>query len=163
MMRPPPPALAITAALAQRALTRDAQPPTAARAATASATAAVSIALAAGAARQFRRQGTTVDPFDPARASALVTTGANAVSRNPMYVGMAGLLVANAVRRGSWTALLPVVGFTLLIDRVQIAAEEAALLARFGADYEAYRTAAPRWLGRRSLALAAEVRDRPPS
>lgn len=85
----------------------------------------------------------------------LVTTGANAVSRNPMYVGMAGLLVANALRRGSWTALLPVVAFTLVIDRVQIAAEEAALLAHFGADYEAYLAAVPRWIDGRSLSAYA--------
>ncbi len=69
-----------------------------------------------------------------------------------MYVGLAGLLVANAVRRGSWMALLPVAAFTLVIDRLQIAAEQSALLAKFGADYEAYRATVPRWLGRRSLA-----------
>ncbi|HLN77357.1 MAG TPA: isoprenylcysteine carboxylmethyltransferase family protein [Nocardioidaceae bacterium] len=153
-MRPPPPALAILSVLAQRALTRGAQPPTAARVAAASGIAAVSGALAAAAAREFRGQGTTFDPFDPARASVLVTTGANAVSRNPMYVGMAGLLVANAVRRGSWTALLPVVAFALVMDRVQIAAEEGALLARFGAGYESYCATVPRWLGRRSLSPA---------
>jgi protein-S-isoprenylcysteine O-methyltransferase Ste14 len=96
-----------------------------------------------------------VDPFDPARASVLVTTGANAVSRNPMYVGMTGLLVAHALRRGSWTALLPVAAFTLVIDRVQIAAEETALLARFGAEYEAYLETVPRWLDGRSLSARA--------
>jgi protein-S-isoprenylcysteine O-methyltransferase Ste14 len=76
----------------------------------------------------------------------LVTSGANAVSRNPMYVGLVGLLVANAVRRASWTALLPVAAFTLVIDRLQIEAEERALHARFGADYEVYRATVPRWL-----------------
>ena len=86
----------------------------------------------------------------PERASALITTGPNAVTRNPMYVGLTGLLVANAVRRGSWVALLPVATFVLVIDRVQVAAEESALLANFGADYEAYRATVPRWLGRRS-------------
>lgn len=150
VMRPPPPILAIAAALAQRALTRGAQPPTAVRAAAAGATAAVSVTLAVAAARQFSRHGTTVEPFDPSQASVLVTTGANAVSRNPMYVGLAGLLVANAVRLGSWPALLPVATFTLVIDRLQITAEESALLVNFGADYEAYRASVPRWLGRRS-------------
>ena len=68
-----------------------------------------------------------------------------------MYVGLAGLLVANAMRLGSWKALLPVAAFTLVIDRFQIAAEESALRDSFGADYDAYRVAVPRWLGRRSL------------
>lgn len=124
--------------------------------------------LAAASARQFRRQGTTVEPFEPSRATALVTTGVNAISRNPMYVGMAGLLVAHAMRLRSTTALLPAAVFIVVIDRVQIAAEEAALVAKFGADYEAYRESVPRWLDRRSITRAATLteafvgwRDRP--
>jgi protein-S-isoprenylcysteine O-methyltransferase Ste14 len=117
----------------------------------ATATAAVSGALATAAARQFGRQGTTLEPFNPALASVLVTTGANSVSRNPMYVGLAGLLVANAVRIGSWKTLLPLAAFTIVVDRVQVPAEESALLANFGADYEVYRASVPRWLGRNSV------------
>jgi protein-S-isoprenylcysteine O-methyltransferase Ste14 len=132
-------------------MTRDPPRPTAVRAAAATVTAAGSAALAAAAASQFRRQGTTLEPFDPAQASVLVTSGPNAVSRNPMYVGLAGLLVANAVRLGSWKALVPAAAFTLVIDRLQIAAEESALLTNFGAEYEAYRAMVPRWLDPRSL------------
>ncbi len=153
MKRLPPPLLALAAGFAQRALTPGAPPPSAARALVAGAVAGTSVGLAAASARQFRRQGTTVDPFDPSRAAVLVTTGVNAVSRNPMYVGMAGLLVANGVRRGAWAGLLPVAAFVLVIDRLQIAAEEPALRANFGADYEAYRASVPRWLDRRSLAI----------
>jgi protein-S-isoprenylcysteine O-methyltransferase Ste14 len=146
-MRPPPPVLAIAAALTQRVLAKGA-PQSAPRAAAAIAVAAASGTLAAAAASQFRRQGTTLEPFDPAMASVLVTTGANSLSRNPMYVGLAGVLVANAVRLGSWRALLPVAAFALVIDRLQITAEESALLANFGVDYDAYRASVPRWLGR---------------
>lgn len=113
----------------------------------AAAVGAASFTLAGAAASSFRRRGTTVDPFEPARATALVTTGANSVTRNPMYVGMTGLLAANALRRGSWLALLPVAAFALVIDRWQIPPEESALLANFGAEYEAYRGRTPRWLG----------------
>ncbi len=77
-----------------------------------------------------------------------------------MYVGLAGLLVANALRRGSWMALLPVAAFTLVIDRLQIAAEESALLGNFGADYEAYRATVPRWLGRRSVTPRTGLLDK---
>jgi protein-S-isoprenylcysteine O-methyltransferase Ste14 len=111
------------------------------------------LGLAGAAAAQFRRRGTTVEPFRPESASVLVTTGANSISRNPMYLGMAGLLVAHAVWRGSWEALLPVAGFIVLIDRLQIRAEESALTRKFGAEYDDYRAASPRWLGRRSLAF----------
>src|SRR5215207_5258704 len=138
-MYPPPPLLAVAAGIAQSGLTKGAHRPPAFRAAAAMATAGASAALASSAAGQFRRQGTTLEPFNPALASVLVTSGANSVSRNPMYVGLAGLLVANAVRLGSWKALVPVAAFTLVIDRLQIPAEESALLANFGADYEAYR------------------------
>ena len=154
MKRPPPPLLALAAGLAQRTLSTGAPRPSRARALLATAIAGASIGLAAASAQQFRRQGTTVEPFDPSRATTLVTTGANAISRNPMYVGMAGLLVANATRLGSWTALLPAAAFTVVIDRVQIAAEEPALLANFGAEYEAYRASVPRWLDRGSVAIA---------
>ena len=158
MKRPPPPLLALAAVGIQRSLSRGTPPPTAARTLAASATAVVSLGLAAAAARQFRRQGTTVEPFDPSRSSALVTTGANAVTRNPMYVGMAGLLLANAMRLGSWTALLPLAAFTTVIDRIQIAAEEPALLVNFGAEYDAYRASVPRWLDLRSITAVRELR-----
>jgi protein-S-isoprenylcysteine O-methyltransferase Ste14 len=95
-----------------------------------------------------------VHPFEPERASVLVTTGPYARTRNPMYVGLAGLLVAHAVVRASWTALVPV-GVFVVIDRRQIAPEEAALLRLFGAEFEAYRSAVPRWLDQRSVAFAS--------
>ena len=160
-MRPPPPLLALAAGFAQRALAKGAPPPSGARALLATTMAVASTGLAAASAREFRRRGTTVEPFEPSRATALVTTGVNAVSRNPMYVGMAGLLVANAVRQRSWTALLPVACFIAFIDRVQIAAEEPALRANFGAEYEAYRASVPRWLDHRSIAqVVSAVGDR---
>ena len=146
-MRIPPPVLALAAGLLQRSLTRDALPATSVRAAASVALSAVSVGLAGAASARFHQVGTTVDPLDPTRASVLVTTGVNSVTRNPMYVGLSGLLAAYAIRRGAWAALLPVAGFVALMDRVQIAAEEDALAARFGAEYEAYRSKVPRWLG----------------
>ena len=114
-----------------------------------------SMSMAGAAASQFRRSGTTVEPFHPDHASVLVTTGPNSMSRNPMYAGMAGLLLAHAIWRDSWVALAPLAGFVLLIDRLQIESEESALLAKFGVEYEAYCAATPRWLDRRSLDFAA--------
>ena len=149
MKRLPPPVIALGAAAFQRALTRDTRPAPRGRSLAAVAVASGSFALAGSAAGQFRRQGTTVDPLEPGRASALVTSGVNGITRNPMYVGMAGLLVANALRRGSWRSLLPVAAFTLYIDQVQIAAEELALAERFGTAYDDYRRRVPRWVGPR--------------
>ena len=151
--RIPPPAAAVGAALLQRALSKGTRPPTKARTIGAVTISLVSFSMAGSAASRFRQSGTTFEPFQPDQASVLVTSGANAASRNPMYVGMAGLLLAHAVWRGSWSALLPLVGFVVFIDRVQIQAEETALLEKFGAAYEAYQATTPRWLDRRSLSF----------
>lgn len=153
MMLVPPPLLAVAAAFAQRALTGAGSRPTATRAVATTVVALASTALAGSASRQFRRIGTTFHPVHPERASVLVTTGSNAVSRNPMYVGLTGLLLAHAVWRGSWVALVPVAGFVGVIDRLQVEAEESALVAKFGAEYETYRASVPRWLDQRSLGL----------
>ena len=68
-----------------------------------------------------------------------------------MYVGMAGLLVANAMLRRSAIAVLPVAAFVVAIDRCQISVEEDALAAEFGDDFERYCRSVPRWLDRRSV------------
>ncbi|MBO0847585.1 MAG: isoprenylcysteine carboxylmethyltransferase family protein [Nocardioides sp.] len=116
-----------------------------------------SVAMAFGAARTFRRLGTTLDPMEPSEASVLVRTGPHAATRNPMYVGLTGVLVANAIRLGSWRTALPICAFVTVIDRVQIASEEAALLARFGEDFEEYRAKVPRWVGLRTLGAWSPV------
>jgi protein-S-isoprenylcysteine O-methyltransferase Ste14 len=150
----PPPLVALAAGLAQRALADGTQSPGRGRAAVVAGVSLASVSMAGAAAGRFRRSGTTVEPFHPEEASVLVTAGANAISRNPMYVGMAGLLVAHAIWRGSWVALAPVAAFVAFIDRVQIRAEESALLEKFGSAYDAYRAATPRWLDLRSANAA---------
>ena len=73
-----------------------------------------------------------------------------------MYVGMAGLLLAHAAYRGSWSALAPAAAFIAVIDVYQVRFEEGALHERFGEAYDAYRAAVPRWLDTRSpRAIAA--------
>lgn len=105
-----------------------------------------SAGLIAGSVAEFRRRNTTVNPVSP-DATALVTTGPNRLTRNPMYVGMAGILAAHAVMRRAPASLLPAALFVVAIDRWQIPAEEVALRERFSADYETYASMTPRWLG----------------
>jgi protein-S-isoprenylcysteine O-methyltransferase Ste14 len=146
-MRLPPPVLALAAAAAQRALTPGASPPSAARRVLAGATVAASVATMGSAMRVFRSSGTTVDPVHPDRATSLVTSGPFRITRNPMYVGLTGLLTAHTLLRGSTLALAPQAAFFLLIDRLQVPAEEAAMAGKFGADYDSYRSRVPRWIG----------------
>ena len=151
-----PPAAAVGAALLQRALSDGTRPMTKGRTAAAVTISAVSFSMAGAAVSRFRQSGTTLEPVHPDRASALVTNGANSISRNPMYLGLGGMLLGHALWRGSWTALLPLVGFVVFIDRAQIQAEEAALREKFGAAYVTYQAATPRWIDRRSLAALSQ-------
>lgn len=141
----PPPAYALAGAVAQHVLARKGGAG-AVRKVAGGAVAAASVVLIAGSIQRFRDTGTTVEPFRPEQASALVTDGPNALTRNPMYVGMAGLLTAHALARGGVLPALPVAVFVALIDRVQIQPEEAALRELFGQEYDAYCARVPRWL-----------------
>ena len=94
----------------------------------------------------FRASRTTINPLRPERSTALVTGGVYRVTRNPMYVGMALLLLAWAVYLSS---LLPFAGpvvFVLYITRFQIQPEERALQAIFGEDFARYAARVRRWL-----------------
>ncbi|NYJ00187.1 protein-S-isoprenylcysteine O-methyltransferase Ste14 [Nocardioides thalensis] len=141
----PPPLYAVAGGIAQHLLAPE-KDAGALRKAAAGAVAAGSVALLAGADLAFIKHKTTVNPLEPDRATALVDGGPFRLTRNPMYVGMAGLLAAHAIHRGGWLTPLPVAAFVAVIDRTQIPAEEAAMRANFGAAYDDYRAAVPRWL-----------------
>jgi protein-S-isoprenylcysteine O-methyltransferase Ste14 len=94
--------------------------------------------------REFKRHETTVKPFQ--RSSALVTAFPFSVSRNPMYLGMALLLLGVALLLGTATALVPVVIFPFVVDRVFIRVEERMLAETFGREWEEYRARVRRWI-----------------
>ena len=148
--RPPPAVLLAIAGAAQSAMTRGR---TATPASVAAATAVVggSLCLLAGSAGTFLRHRTTVDPVRVERAQHLVVDGPNRLTRNPMYLGLTGLLLSHAIARRSPSALIPLAGFVWLIDRHQIPAEEKALEERFGQAYLDYKETVPRWLGARGV------------
>lgn len=152
----PPAVLAAAAGAAQVVLARRARP-TAASLLVAAPVAAAGLALAGDALLRFRRTRTTIDPMAPAKASTLVVAGANRVTRNPMYVGLAAVLVAHATARRSVAALLPVAGFVAAMTVGQIRAEEQVLAERFGEPYARYREAVPRWADARSVREAVRL------
>lgn len=94
----------------------------------------------------FLRARTTITPLDPGKASALVATGIYRFTRNPMYLGMATLLLAWAVYLANVPALLGLAPFVAYINRFQIVPEELALEARFGDEFRSYRKRVRRWL-----------------
>lgn len=94
----------------------------------------------------FLRRHTTINPLHPEKSSALVTGGVYTITRNPMYLGMACLLLAWAVYLQSPLALLGVPVFMAYITQFQIKPEERMLEKLFGAEYIRFRTRTRRWL-----------------
>ena len=83
--------------------------------------------------------------IDAATRPPLVRTGLFGRSRNPIFLGMrltlAGLFLALP---NAGTLALLLLGEAMM--QLQVRLEEAHLSAAFGAEYDAYRDAVPRWL-----------------
>lgn len=93
---------------------------------------------------QFKAHETTVKPFQ--QSSALVTAFPFSVSRNPMYLGLSLLLLGIALLLGTVAALVPVVVFPYVIDRIFIRIEEKMLAEAFGGEWEEYQSRVRRWI-----------------
>lgn len=145
----PPPAVAAVAALAMWGVSLISpmlQVPALTRVAAAIAVALIGACFAVGGGISFRRAKTTSNPKKPEAVSALVISGFYRMTRNPMYLGVAIVLVAWAIALSCAWALLGPLAFVLYIDRFQIAPEERVLAALFGAEYSAYQSRVRRWL-----------------
>jgi protein-S-isoprenylcysteine O-methyltransferase Ste14 len=95
---------------------------------------------------EFKRAKTTINPFRPENATALVTSGIYRHTRNPMYAGLALVLLGCAAFLcTAWAMAGPVV-FVLYVGRFQIEPEEKILSAKFGAAYSEYASRVRRWV-----------------
>ena len=99
----------------------------------------------AGIAR-FRAHETTVHPMRPHDASVIVKRGVYGRTRNPMYLGLALLLLGFAVFLENAFSIAVVPLFVLYITEFQIKPEERALLAQFGDEYRDYLQSVRRWI-----------------
>jgi protein-S-isoprenylcysteine O-methyltransferase Ste14 len=102
--------------------------------------ASLGLAVEIVAALAFVKRKTTLLPWAPERTGTLVTSGLFRFSRNPMYVGQALLLAAWVLYLWTWIALLAVPAHVLYMNRFQIGPEERILAAKFGNEYESYRS-----------------------
>lgn len=91
---------------------------------------------------------TTVRPDSASlpKAAALVTTGIYRYTRNPIYLGMAILLLAWVIFLTNWLAVSGVAIFIGFITKYQIIPEESALEKIFGQHYTRYKSAVRRWV-----------------
>lgn len=89
----------------------------------------------------------TPAPIDPPKH--LVARGLYRWVRNPMYVGVWCILAAWAVTFRSGAIVEYGIVVALCFHLFVVTVEEPLLRRRFGASYEAYYRAVPRWLPRR--------------
>lgn len=83
--------------------------------------------------------------IDTTHPDELVTTGAFAISRNPIYVGFALILIGQFLIFPNWIPLAYLVLAVWLFNR-QVLREEAYLETHYGSSYEAYSAKVRRYL-----------------
>jgi protein-S-isoprenylcysteine O-methyltransferase Ste14 len=90
--------------------------------------------------------GGTPAPIDPPKR--LVAHGLYRVVRNPMYVGVQTVVVAEAIGFHSFRLAIYVAFWILCVQLFVLYYEEPTLRKKFGSEYEDYCRRVPRWLPR---------------
>ena len=94
--------------------------------------------------KQLKEANTTVKPFES--SSNLITTGAYAITRNPMYLGMTLFLIGESIILGSVFPFLIPLLFGILMNEKFIKREERMLGEKFGNKYKIYKKNVRRWI-----------------
>lgn len=76
----------------------------------------------------------------------LITEGPYGIVRNPIYLGMFGLMVATGLALAAWWALLGAVAAFLIGNLIRIRAEEKLLQETFGEQFSEYARRVPAFL-----------------
>jgi protein-S-isoprenylcysteine O-methyltransferase Ste14 len=92
----------------------------------------------------FRRHRTTILPHRG--ATALITDGPFAKSRNPIYLGNTFLLLGAGLLSGIAWLVPAALAAAFTTQKLAIEREERHLAARFGEAWRAYAALTPRWL-----------------
>ncbi len=106
----------------------------------------IGFAFAAAGLLAFRRAHTTINPHSPTATRSIVRTGPYRFTRNPMYFGLACVLIGFCVWLGNPVAFLAVAIYVAYLTRFQIVPEERVLAEKFGAPYQDYLRAVRRWI-----------------
>jgi len=105
---------------------------------------AISVVLIASCGKLFRSAGTPVRPVSP--TTAIVREGPYRFTRNPMYVGMAGILAGLALLAGSYLIAGALFTFLAVVHFGVVLPEEQYLEALHGRAYIEYKEQVRRWL-----------------
>ncbi len=93
---------------------------------------------------QLGKRGTTFSFHGT--ANELVMDGPFRISRNPIYLSGVTLSLGLAILLGSLVAFAFPIAMWLILDRLYIPSEEAALESLFGQTYLEYKTRVRRWI-----------------
>ena len=93
--------------------------------------------------RLFKKHKTTVKPHRI--PEAIITYGPFGLSRHPMYLGMAAILLGVSMLTGVIQTLIFPVMFVMLMDSIFIPMEEANSLQTFGKEYRGYKSRVRKW------------------
>lgn len=94
--------------------------------------------------RRFNTVGTPFRPVSP--STAIVHSGLYRISRNPMYVGMAGILFGLSLLLSSYVLAIALLPFMITVHFGVVLPEERYLEARHGESYRQYKCSVRRWL-----------------
>ena len=94
--------------------------------------------------RELKNHETTYIP--DGEPEKLVNTGPFKISRNPIYLGMFGILISSAFLMQSISALLIPVLFLSIIQNTWIPHEEEKLKEKFPEEWEQYISSTKKWL-----------------
>lgn len=94
----------------------------------------------------FHRAKTTLNPRSPERSTSIVRSGPYRFTRNPMYLGLALMLLGFCAYLANPATVVAVAVFIAYITRFQIIPEERLLHAKFGESYAQYKRSVRRWL-----------------
>ncbi|MFH1448382.1 MAG: isoprenylcysteine carboxylmethyltransferase family protein [Candidatus Micrarchaeota archaeon] len=92
----------------------------------------------------FKKMGTTVKPHE--NPSRLITQGPFRISRHPMYLGMASILLGVAVLLGSVITFACPIIFVVVMERMFIPHEEKNIERIFEKEYLKYKRKVRRWI-----------------
>lgn len=102
--------------------------------------------LAAAARRELHKYNQPTDPGQATRK--IVTTGVYSFSRNPIYLGGAGMLAGLALAVNFPWGLIMLLPALAACQTILILPEERYLTQKFGGEYQQYRASVRRWVGR---------------
>ena len=103
-----------------------------------------SMALIVMAFKELQNYQTTYIP--DGEPEKLVKTGPFKLTRNPIYLGMFGILIASSFLMQSISAILIPILFLSIIENTWIPHEEEKLKEKFPDEWEEYISSTKRWL-----------------